>query len=399
MSRDAAFDEKAREALGILLENFWILRDRQPEEYAMIRDREAALKRFVRDKLGYRLIVHRHFAKLEKIPARPEPWMGMETFEHPRDYAMFCCLLAHMENVAVDEPFLLSALCEELKVLYPGEVPMDWENYEHRKSLVRVVKTAVRLGILTEVDGDTAAFQQNEQAEVLYEVPVAARYFMRTFPKDLTRFSSGEAILQAEAAAEEDSSLRRRHRVYRQLLLSPAVYREEMEEADFLYLLRFRHRLEEDFAEYLGFRLEIYRNTALLSAPEARARLTLFPDSRAICDIALQMGEETRRRLAAGEVKVEADGTIRLTPVEWEQWVGALKESRGAGWSKQYRTALVKQTAAELLALLKEWKMATVDPESGMIRLYPLLGRLAGEYPADFDPAGRDIKKEREGRS
>lgn len=209
----------------------------------------------------------------------------------------------------------------------------------------------------------------------------------------------GEAILQAEAAAEEDSSLRRRHRVYRQLLLSPAVYREEMEEADFLYLLRFRHRLEEDFAEYLGFRLEIYRNTALLSAPEARARLTLFPDSRAICDIALQMGEETRRRLAAGEVKVEADGTIRLTPVEWEQWVGALKESRGAGWSKQYRTALVKQTAAELLALLKEWKMATVDPESGMIRLYPLLGRLAGEYPADFDPAGRDIKKEREGRS
>src|SRR5690606_39437456 len=85
-------------------------------------------------------------------------------------------------------------------------------------------------------------------------------------------------------------SLRRRHRVYRQLLLSPAVYREEMEEADFLYLLRFRHRLEEDFAEYLGFRLEIYRNTALLSAPEARARLTLFPDSRAICDIALQMG-------------------------------------------------------------------------------------------------------------
>nr|WP_242975787.1 TIGR02678 family protein [Desulfosporosinus sp. FKB] len=28
------------------------------------------------DKLGYHLIVHRHFVKLEKIPASPEVWMG-----------------------------------------------------------------------------------------------------------------------------------------------------------------------------------------------------------------------------------------------------------------------------------------------------------------------------------
>ncbi|KYD24041.1 hypothetical protein B4109_0303 [Geobacillus stearothermophilus] len=39
----------------------------------------------------------------------------------------------------------------------------------------------------------------------------------------------------------------------------------------------------------------------------------------------------------------------------------------------------------EVLAALNEWRMADVEHDTGMIVLYPLLGRVSGRYPDDFD--------------
>src|SRR5690554_3867697 len=113
------FDEVAREALITLLENFWILREKDPETYQMIQERESALKNYLLDKLGYQLIVHRHFAKLEKIPPRPEPWMGIESFQSPLDYVILCCVMAYIEGLTGYEQFILSDLCSEIQGLYP----------------------------------------------------------------------------------------------------------------------------------------------------------------------------------------------------------------------------------------------------------------------------------------
>ncbi|MDF9298626.1 TIGR02678 family protein, partial [Geobacillus stearothermophilus] len=95
---ETAFDDKAKEALAALFEQFWIIRDQEPDLYQLVREREHVLKKYVEEKFGYRLIVHRYFAKLEKIPADPEPWMGIESFQEPLDYALFCCLMAYLEG-------------------------------------------------------------------------------------------------------------------------------------------------------------------------------------------------------------------------------------------------------------------------------------------------------------
>lgn len=386
MSERKEFDDMAREALITLLENFWILREQDPETYQMIRDRENTLKDYVRDKLGYHLIVHRHFAKLEKIPAVPEAWMGIENFQSPRDYALLCCVLAYLEGITGYEQFLLSDLCSEVQALYPGELGLDWRNYEHRKSLVRVLQLLVSLGVLSVVDGDTSLFNQSEGTEVLYEVSVVARYFMRSYPKDLFHFQTKEEILAAELfeGEEESTGARRRNRVYRQLLLSPSVHREEAEEGDFLYLRNFRTRLAEDLEKHTGLQLELYRNTAMLCAPEARSILTLFPDQKGISDIILQFAVYTRTQLTEEKWTADALGCIQLTPLEFEQAVKFCKETYEKGWSKQYREALAKQIAKELLENLLDWKFAKVEKEHHLIRLLPALGRLAGDYPQDF---------------
>ena len=122
------FDEKAQTALRILLEKFWVLRLQEPEIYQLIREREKVLKRYIDEKFGFDLIVHQHFIKLEKIPVETKSWMGIQDFQEPRDYAIFCCALAFTENRSVDEQFLLSDICEDIKDMYPGEMALDGTN-------------------------------------------------------------------------------------------------------------------------------------------------------------------------------------------------------------------------------------------------------------------------------
>lgn len=384
MDRKYSFDETAQSGAEYLLENFWVLRENDPQTYKMIRERETALRDYFGDKTGYRLIIHRHFAKLEKVPVNPEPWMGIQAFKSSIDYALFCCLLAFLESRSVDDQFLLSDLCEDLQGLYPGEHNIDWTNYEYRKSLVRVLKTAQDLDIVKVVDGEVEGFSMNESQEVLYEVPLVSRYFMRSYPKDLFHFSSKEEILAADWPEGLKPGDMRRHRVYRKLLLSPVVYREGKEDGDFWYLRNFRNRLKEDIESHSDFQFELYKNAAMLTMEENRARFSLFPDNRAISDIVLQFAGIVRREREEAGISLADDGTFMVTYADFEKWVSRCKASFGAGWSKTYREATISQIAADVLDVLEEWKMAMRDEETGTVVIYPLMARVTGRYPKDF---------------
>ncbi len=383
--RGHIFDEKAKEATEYLLEQFWILREREPEKYQLVREREQVLRNYFLDKMGFRLILHRNFAKLEKVPAEPEPWMGIQSFKHTRDYVLLCCLMGYLENKTVDDQFLLSALCEELLGLYPGEEGVDWTHYEHRKSLVRVLQFASENDILKVVEGDVSDFSYTESHEVLYEVPLTARYFLRSFPKDLFQFETMEQILAAETMGQEETTgVARRHRVYRLLFLTPGMMSKGADDADFLYLRNYRHRIREDVEKHTDFQFELYKNTALLTLSERKLRYNLFPDNRAICDLALQFASVARQKQVDEQIPLQRDGSIYLTKVDFLNWMKICREQYAAGWSKQYREMNLADTAGELLALLMEWKMAAEDLATGVISLYPLLVRTTGNYPGDF---------------
>ncbi len=377
----ATFDDVARDAAVDLLEQFWILRDREPEKYIQIRNREQVLRTWFREKGGLRLITHRYFVKLEKVPASPEPWMGIQAFQQTRDYVLFCCLLAFLEGRAVEEQFLLSDMCQDLDGFYPGPGGLDWTNYEHRKSLVRVMRHADELGIILTVEGEIELFGTGE-AEVLYEVPVAARYFMRSFPRELESMADGQEILAAEQP--EDQGLRRRHRIYRNLLFGPVMYSNDAADPDFLYLRNRRNRIRDDIEENFEFQFELYKNAALLTLPERRLRFTLFPNDRALCDIALQFAGLAREIREEEDIPLQYDGSISLPRSAYQNWVIRLRERYGHGWSKQYRELETRGVARELLALLKEWKLAREDPDTRVISLLPALAKFSGEYPANY---------------
>jgi len=374
------FDEKAQTALRLLMEKFWILRLEEPETYQLIREREKVLKRYVDEKFGFDLIVHQHFIKLEKIPVETKSWMGIQDFQEPRDYAIFCCALAFTENRSVDEQFLLSDICEDIKDMYPGEIALDWTNYNHRRSLVRVIKQMEKLSILKTVEGEIDQFAMNEEQEVLYETTIYARYFMRSYPKELFEYNSLQEILDSEWERHEADA--RRKRVYRKLMISPVVYRESEDDPDFAYIRKFRNRLSDDLEGHTLFRLEVFKNAALLVSDERKQELTLFPDQKAIMDVALHFASFLRKhkeKFPPNEL-----GNIRITPVMFEQTVKEVHTIYGKGWSKQYREGAITATMNDLLDVLFDWEMMKMEQETGAYLIRPLLGRISGKYPKKF---------------
>ncbi|QKY69982.1 TIGR02678 family protein [Lentibacillus sp. CBA3610] len=374
-----SFDEKAERALALLLEKFWVLRLDEPELYQMIREREKVLKRYVDDKLGFELIVHQHFIKLEKIPVEPKSWMGIQDFQDPRDYAMFCCALAFTENRSVDEQFLLSDICEEIKDLYPGEFPLDWTNYNHRRSLVRVIKVLEKLSILQSVEGEIDRFAMDAEQEVLYETTVYARYFMRSYPRDLFEYETAEAILASEWERHESDE--RRKRVYRRLFISPVVHRGGEDDSDFAYIRNFRNRLREDIEAHTKFRLEVFKNAAMLVTDQRKQELSLFPDQKAIMDVALHVASYMRSQDA---YQPDELGTLRISRINLEEIVAEVQAIYGKGWSKHYRESSITSVTNELTELLQDWEMLETEPVTNAYIIKPLFGRSTGHYPNDF---------------
>ncbi|MUV39025.1 hypothetical protein JNUCC1_02897 [Lentibacillus sp. JNUCC-1] len=380
MVETTQFDEKAQTALRMLFEKFWILRKKEPDLYQLVREREKVLKRYIDDKFGFDLIVHQHFIKLEKIPVETKSWMGIQSFQTQQDYAIFCCALAFTESRSVDEQFLLSDICEEIKELYPGEVPLDWTNYNHRRALVRVIKQLEKLTLLAVVEGEVDQFAMNEDQEVLYETTLYARYFMRSYPKDLTDYESAQDILISEWDRNAEDI--RRKRVYRKLLTSPVVHRESEDDPDFAYIRNYRNRLRDDLEAHTMFRLEMFKNAAMLVADENKQELTLFPDQKALMDVALHVAAYVRDHR---EVYAPDEfGRIHVSQLTLEQIVANTQNEYGKGWSKLYREGTPVSVTQDLIELLRDWEMLEETKEMDIYIIKPLFGRVAGHYPADF---------------
>jgi uncharacterized protein (TIGR02678 family) len=378
------FDEKAMCGMDLLFHHYWILRAEQPEWYQLIREREKVLRRYINEKFGLRLIVHQHFIKLEKIPVEPEAWMGIQHFQESMDYAIFCCALSFLEGKSVDEQFLLSELCQEIQSDYPGDFPLDWTLFTHRKALIRAVKTLMDFRLIRTIDGDIGRFDHNKEQEVLYEATIYSRYFMRTYPEDFSTYAHWDELLQDDWKLNQEDE--RRKRVYRKLFFSPGLHRRDQQDPDFLYIRNFRNRLAEDIEKHSDYKLHVYKNTAFLSITAPRQYHQQYPNTKASTDLLLQLSAYIHDN--SDRFQPNEHGEVLLTEGDFEQAIDDLHKRFGNGWSKHFRESSTKAVRTELVQAMKDWMMAEVDENTSLIRLKPLLGVITGKYPADFQTGG-----------
>ena len=211
--------------LEALLEKRWILKTEDKELYYKVRDSIGEIRRFATDKMGCQVIENSLLVKMEKIPAIPESFMGIEEFTSREEYAFLCILLMFLEDKDAEEQFILSQLTEYVSANMPGQ-PVDWTLYTSRRRMVKVLRYAVEQGIVKVTDGSDDVFMDEESGEVLYENTGASRYFMRNFSRDIMEYTRPEDFRESDwFEMNEDRGIARRHRVYKRLLFSVGMYR------------------------------------------------------------------------------------------------------------------------------------------------------------------------------
>ena len=230
-------------ALEILLERRWILKSREKELYYQIKDELGTVKKFLMEKLGYQVIVNPYLVKVEKMPATPENWMGIQEFTQKIEYIFFCMILMFLEEKEAEEQFVLSELTEYIQGQYREE-QIDWTIYQYRRHLIKVIKYCVNCGILNLNDGSEESFARDDTSEVLYENTGVSRYFMKNFTQDIMGYATPEDFEKQEwIDVNEERGIVRRQRVYRKLLMTMGMYKSPETEEDFAYVRNYRNMI------------------------------------------------------------------------------------------------------------------------------------------------------------
>lgn len=367
-----------------LIENYWICREQDRELYNKVKREIPKFQKFAREQLGWKLLNHERFLKLEKIPAHAESFMGIQEFQEIRDYVTLCVVLMFLEDKEEQEQFLLSELIDYVGMQLRKWMEVDWNSFSQRKSMVRVLQYVENLGMLRVYEGNSQLLSQEMGQEVLYENTGLSRYFATSFPFDLKECNSWEDFERERLEDQEtDRGPYRIHRVYRRLAACPAMYWETGEDADSLYLKNQRQWIEKNLKEHLGGRLDIHKNAAFWVLEEEDSYGKIHPRDAQLPEVVLLLGAMIREKEEAGEWKRETDETIRVSREEFVAFVAECQRQWKSAWSKEYRDMDPGRLVTAVKGYMRDWMMIQETQEEVVI--CPAAAKQTGFYPDDFE--------------
>ncbi len=361
-----------------LLNNRWILKSEDKEKYYRVKDDTSKYKRLFQEKLGYRLLINPYLIKLEKLPGKAEPFMGIQDFTSTLEYSMLCVVLMFLEDKSAEEQFVLSELTEYLQVNHTPE-KLEWTVYNNRKSLIKVIKFCLKNNLMKATDGEEEQFARDADTEVLFEVTGISRYFVRSFTRDIMGYSSLSDFEKSEYInVDEDRGQVRRHRVYRKLLLSIGMYKSFDEDEDFIYLRNFRNTIEKDMSEEFNCDLHIHKTSAYLVAREDATMGRSFPENSNLSDIILLLNQQIQEDIASGLLQLSPDESLHLTREDLKRLIESCKQRHGENWGKTYKDKTNQELINECLTYMTGLGFA--EESDQQIKLQPIIGKLTGKY-------------------
>ena len=370
--------------LELLLDRRWILKSEDKELYYKVRDSLGELRKFATEKLGCQIIENSVLIKMEKIPVIPEKFMGIRQFASKEEYVYLCVLLMFLEDRDAQEQFILSQLTEYISANVPGD-NTDWTVYTNRRRLIRVLRYAVDQGLIGITDGNDESFMDDREGEVLYENTGASRYFMRNFSKDILEYTEPEDFQESEwFQVDEDRGFARRHRVYKRLLFSPAMYREDGSEEDFEYLKYYGRRMSEELENLFDCHVHIHKGSAYLLSGDGCRMGNTFPGNNSISDVLLLCCGEIREKIECGAWKADRGEMCSVSRIEFENLLRDVKKKYGGGFSKNFREMPEGEFIKMVIDEMERWLFLKKEDEMQQIKICPAAGKLQGKYPEDY---------------
>lgn len=370
--------------LEVLFNRRWILKSRERELYYQVKEALASgeEKKFIREKLGYQVLINPYMIKLEKLPAVPENHMGISEFHEPIEYVFFCIVLMFLEEKEAEEQFVLSELTEYVQSQYQKET-IDWTVYRYRRHMIKVMKYCVDCGILKVNDGNEEGFAKDDTSEVLYENTGVSRYFMKNFTQDIMNYTMPGDFEKGEwIDLNEDRGIVRRQRVYRRLLMSMGMYKDVDAEEDFAYVRNYRNMIQGDFEKWFDCELQVHSSSAFLILGEDCRLGRSFPEENTLSDIVLLFYQLLLDEIGAKKIGIPLNEQLCIPKEQFQRLVERCKEKFGAGFNKTYREMTFAEFYREVYAYMEN--LMLIEMERGDVLIRSVAGKIMGKYPEDF---------------
>ena len=370
--------------LEYLLNNYWCIKEQNPEIYFKIKNHLDYYKDFIQTKLGSRLIVNDRFIKLEKIPAIPKSYMGIPSFTDPLEYTILFIVLLFLEDKPKLEQFILSNLLDFITntatTLELDNVP-NWNILHHRKCLVTVINQIKKLGIIKVVE-ETNIFTEDTTAEALYETTGLSNYYVREFKNNILEYNQITDYINDEFSDQnENIGAVRRYKVYRHLLYSLTAYTEDLTDFEMDYLRKFRTSISNELNKYTESELELTRNMAVLMYDDTTREKFDFPNNKAITDIVLLTNSIILEKVNNNELELESDETINISKEQVSRIIKDVRQENIKYFSKYYKDMSIDNLINEVLSYMKEYDFLRETELS--YKIYPMVARLTGYIPKD----------------
>ena len=365
-----------------LLENFIILKSKDRDKYYEIKDNIDENMSFIKDKLGYDLIIKEDFIKLEKIPSEPKSFMGIPGFTEIEEYIFFMILLMFLEDKNKEEQFVLSNLTEYISINYTNQ-NVEWTNFKTRKSLINVIKAAINIGIIEKNDGDEESFQKDENMDVLFENTGISRYIVRNFKSDIQNINSYEELLESNDLYFDKSS-KRRNSVYRNLLLCPIVYNKGVDDSEYDYIKKYRGSINKELEENLNWSMDVHKNGALIVLKNPTNVKDTFPNQnkKGESEITLIINDKLHNMIKNAEFEIKDNDTIIISNERFKNILLNIRKEEGHGFIKKFRECSDEFFIECIKEYMADFSMIIEDEENTIIM--PLVSKVIGKYPKDY---------------
>lgn len=374
-------------AIDLLLNNYWIIRDKNKDDYYTIKHEinDKNVKRFIQEMLGWKLIHTEHLIKLEKIPSHSEAFMGIQEFTDTKDYCFLCAVLMYLEDKEDNSQFLLSDLIKYIETIISSYMEVDWTSFSLRKSLVRVLQYVENKGMLKTYEGDSSLYSREQTSEVLYENTGLSRYFATNFPLDITNINIYNDFEKKQMEElEDDKGNIRTNRVFRQLVVCPSLYWDDQNNPDALYVKNKRNYIASNIERNMDATLELSNNNASVVFVDNQGIGDTHPKTSMLSEIVLLVNHELytaaqdKRKLSVND-----DDTITVSVNKFNDILIKLKNKYQALWSKEYREMPYERYIEVVKEYMTNWLM--IKEINEQIIIYPSCAITSGKYSRELE--------------
>jgi uncharacterized protein (TIGR02678 family) len=339
------------------------------------------MKRFIYDFAGWKLIVNDKIVKLEKTPAEAKKFMGISEFEDVKDYCLLCSILIFLDDKYDGEQFLLSELIENIEKIISQTVDMDFTRFSDRKSLVRVLRFAQEKELVKISEGSLENVESNREKEILYENTGLSSYFSVHYDIDISEFTDYRDFENIEKSySDNEKGYARTSRVYRRLLLQPAMYWKSKDDVDGVYVKNQRNTISGRLDRYLGGRLEIHNGSAFYMLSEEETFGKIHPSDKMIAGFTA---------LLCGKIRtwpdIKKSDQMLCKSIEKEELYEFITETRkelSEGLSKEFREMTDDKLVDAVTAYMSDWMMIEETDDNFLICDGTF--KTCGRYPRDF---------------